>query len=47
MCRSKRRTIERILEQSQVPESLKQSFWRAYVAAHKHHRRSTKQRGGV
>lgn len=47
MSKSKRRTVERILDKSKIPESLKVSFLRAYSAAHKHQRRSEKQRGGV
>lgn len=39
MSRNKRRQIIKILEQSQVPKSLKISFLRAYDAAHGHKKR--------
>lgn len=35
MSKSKRKTIENILEKSKATESAKASYWRAYNAAHK------------
>lgn len=46
MPRSKKQQIIKILEQSQVPESLKQSFLRAYSAVHKNTKRQLKSCGG-
>lgn len=42
MTRSKKKLIIKILEQSQVSESLKESFMRAYNAAHKSNTRRLK-----
>jgi hypothetical protein len=45
--RNKRRTIEKILKKSQVPESLKISFLRAYDAAHRNKKISSKPGGDL
>ena len=46
MAMSKRKTIEGILANSKVPDSVKQSFLRAYTAAHTHKKKCSKPGGG-
>lgn len=46
MAKNKRKTIERILANSKAPEPVKQSFLRAYAAAHNHKKKCSKPGGG-
>lgn len=47
MMKNKKKIIERILYNSKATDPAKESFMRAYMAAHKHIRRGVKSCGGA